>query len=117
MFDNIKANTHSREGGDMGTGYGSERNGNIYYVNIPVQMICAMDTTGRISPIRFRYETEGGEIETVQVARILERDEKHFVGLREKQYICAVEMYGRQRVVEFRYHVESQRWRLFRFLS
>ena len=101
----------------MGTGSSAERNGNVYYVNIPVQMFCAMDTTGRISPLRFRYETKEHAVETVQVERIIERGDRNFVGLREKQYICAVRMFGRQRIVEFRYNMDSQKWRVSRILS
>ncbi len=101
----------------MGGGSRVGRNGSVYYVNIPVQMFCAMDTNGRISPLRFRYETKEHTVETVRVERVIEQGEGHFVGLREKQYICAVEMYDRQRIVEVRYNMDSQKWRISRILS
>lgn len=86
-------------------------------VNIPVQMICAVDTTGKISPLRFRYETSEHMIESVNVEQVISRDEKNFVGIREKQYICIVRMGNLTRTLEMRYHVDSQKWRIFRFLS
>lgn len=116
MFAIIEANTHL--GKEV---KGMENFQSIFAgqgaVNIPVQMICAMDTTGRISPMRFRYETPDHTIETIMIAQIISRDEKHFVGIREKQFICVVEMYERQHLVEFRYNTESQKWRIFQFLS
>lgn len=86
-------------------------------VNIPVQMICAVDTTGRISPLRFRFETKEHTIEAVRIDRVVSRDEKNYVGIREKQYICTAELGGRHKTLEIRYNVESQRWRIFQFLS
>lgn len=86
-------------------------------VNIPVQMICAVDTTGRISPLRFRFETKEHTIETIRIERVVSRDEKNYVGIREKQYICTAELGGRHKTLEIRYNVESQRWRIFQFLS
>lgn len=86
-------------------------------VNIPIQMICAVDTTGRINPLRFRYETAEHMIRSVDVEQVISRDEKNFVGIREKQYICVVQMGEMYRTVEIRFHVESQKWRIYRFLS
>ena len=86
-------------------------------VNIPIQMICAVDTTGRISPLRFRYETADHMVESVNVERVVSRDEKNFVGIREKQYICIVKMGELMRTLEIRFHVDSQKWRIFQFLS
>ena len=86
-------------------------------VNIPIQMICAVDTTGRISPLRFRYETADHMVESVNVERVISRDEKNFVGIREKQYICIVKMGELMRTLEIRFHVDSQKWRIFQFLS
>ena len=86
-------------------------------VNIPIQMICAVDTTGRISPLRFRYETADHMVESVDVERVVSRDEKNFVGIREKQYICIVKMGELMRTLEIRFHVDSQKWRIFQFLS
>jgi len=86
-------------------------------VNIPVQMICAVDTNGKISPLRFRYETADHMIETLHIERIISRDEKNYVGIREMQYICTVQIDGYQHILEIRFQVDSQKWRIFQFLS
>ena len=86
-------------------------------VNIPVQMFCAVDRTGVITPLQFRYELPDHRVELVKIEKTLSRDEKNYVGIREKQYICSAVMDGCRRLLEFRYDVESQRWRIFQFLS
>lgn len=86
-------------------------------VNVPVQMICGMDTTGSITPIRFRFQTAEDTIETVTVEQVISRDEKNYVGIREKQFICAAQIGGVRRILEMRYHVAGQKWRIFQFLS
>lgn len=86
-------------------------------VNVPVQMICGMDTTGSITPIRFRFQTAEDTIETVNVERVISRDEKNYVGIREKQFVCAAQIGGMHRILEIRYNVAGQKWRIFQFLS
>ena len=86
-------------------------------VNIPIQMICAVDTTGLITPIRFRFESEDHLIKAVSIENTISRDEKVYVGIREKQFICTVIMGNRKRILDIRYHVESQKWRIFQILS
>lgn len=94
-----------------------ERIGESFPVNIPIQMMCVTDTTGRMNPIRFKFESEEHEIVTIPIARIVARDERNFVGIREKQFVCSVVMNGQYRTVEIRYSVESQKWRIFQILS
>lgn len=95
----------------------ASRMGERVPVNIPIQMICGMDTTGSITPIRFRFQTDEKTIETVQVQEVMTRDEKNYVGIREKQFICIAQISNLQRIMEIRYNVESQKWRIFRFLT
>ena len=86
-------------------------------VNIPIQMYCAVDTTGRMSPIKFRVETSEHMICTIHIDQIISRDEKNYVGIREKQFFCSAQIEGVQRLMEIRYSVDTQKWRIFQFLS
>ena len=86
-------------------------------VNIPIQMYCAVDTTGRMSPIKFRFETSEHMICTIHIDRIISRYEKNYVGIREKQFFCSAQIDGTQRLMEIRYSVDTQKWRVFQFLS
>lgn len=105
-----------RGGREMEENTGAET-GAFQPVNIPVQMFCAVDRTGMITPLQFRFELSGHRVELIKIERTLSRDEKNYVGIRERQYICSAVMEGARRLLELRLDVESQRWRIFQFLS
>lgn len=94
----------------------SQKMGEIFPVNIPIQIYCVVDTTGRISPCKFKLETEDHMIETVKVQEIISRDEKKYVGIREMQFICKVLIGNTTKSLELRLNVDSQKWRIFQFL-
>ena len=96
---------------------GQKKIGALSPVNIPIQMICGMDTTGSITPIRFRFQTDEDSIERIHIQKVVSRDEKNYVGIREIRFICMALFSGLQRIMEIRYSVESQKWRIFQFLS
>lgn len=96
---------------------GQNKMGELSPVNIPIQMISLGDTTGRITPIRFRFQTAEDMIETVMIQKVISRDEKNYVGIREKQFICSAKISDRERIMEIRYNVGSQKWTIFQFLS
>ena len=91
--------------------------GELCPVNIPIQMICAVDTSGRISPMRFRFETQEHSLETVNIDGIISRGEKNYVGIREQQFICRARVGNMAKTLEIRMNVDSQKWRIFQFLS
>lgn len=86
-------------------------------MNIPVQMIAVTDTSGRITPIRFRFEAEDHHIETVTIEKTQCRDEICYAGIREKRFICTAVMGEIRRVMEIRYHIGNQQWRIYQFLA
>lgn len=86
-------------------------------VNIPVQMLAVTDRNGRLTPIWFRFETSDHLIQKVSIEKTISRDESRYVGVWEKRFICSAVFGDRRRLMELRYHVESQKWRIFQFLS
>ena len=96
---------------------GQKKMGESTPVNIPIQMLSLGDTTGRITPIRFRFQTAEDTIETIEVQKVISRDEKNYVGIREKQFICSAKISDRVRIMEIRYNVGSQKWTIFQFLA
>jgi len=96
---------------------GQKKMGEPSPVNIPVQMLSLGDTTGRITSIRFRFQTAEDTIETIEVQKVISRDEKNYVGIREKRFICSAQVSGRERIMEIRYNVASQKWTIFQFLA
>lgn len=85
-------------------------------VNIPIQLLSVTDRDGRITPLWFRLETEEHEIRKFQIEDIISRDEKNYVGVKEKQFVCRIRQGERSRTLEMRYNTVTQRWRIFRFL-
>lgn len=86
-------------------------------VNIPIQMLLVSDNTGSITPIRFRFQTDENLIETIDIQKVVSRDEKNYVGIREKLFVCVAQISNMQHILELRLNVESQKWRIFQFLS
>ena len=84
--------------------------------NIPIQMMSLIERDGRITPQWFRLETEEHEIRLYRIEQVVSRDEKRYVGIREKQFICKIKMGDMRKTLEVRYNVETQRWRIFQFL-
>ena len=85
-------------------------------VNIPIQLLSVTDRDGRITPLWFRLETEEHEIRKFQIEDIISRDEKNYVGVKEKQFVCRIRQGERSRTLEMRYNTVTQRWRIFQFL-
>lgn len=85
-------------------------------VNLPIQMMSLTDRDGRMTPQWFRLETQDHEVRMCRVVQVVSRDEKKYVGIREKQFICRIKMGEVCKTLEMRYGVETQRWRIFQFL-
>ena len=98
-------------------GAASEMQDTLSPVQIPIQMMVIADRDGRLTPVWFRFEAEDHSVEKVIVEKTISRDESNSVGIREKRFICSAVFGDRRRLLEIRCRVESQQWRIFRFLS
>ncbi len=85
-------------------------------VNIPIQMVSLTDRDGRITPLWFRLETQDHQVRMYRIEQIVSRDEKKYVGVREKQFVCKIMLGKSTKTLEMRYSVETQKWRIFQFL-
>ncbi|MDE5937693.1 MAG: hypothetical protein K2H37_01250 [Lachnospiraceae bacterium] len=84
--------------------------------NIPIQMMTLTDRDGRMTPLWFRLETEDHEVKQCRIEQVVSRDEKKYVGVREKQFVCKIRLGEVCKTLEMRYSVETQKWRIFQFL-
>ena len=91
--------------------------GELSVANIPIQMLAITDRNGKLTPLWFRFETKEHRIEKIAIEKTISRDESHCAGIREKKFICSAIFGVERRLMEIRYHIESQKWRIFRFLS
>ncbi|MDE5748598.1 MAG: hypothetical protein K2H12_10375 [Acetatifactor sp.] len=84
----------------------------ILCVDIPIQMISCTDTSGKITPMRFRFRDKNGEIITVTIDKILSEDQgRNRVGA---NFSCAAQIYGSQKTFHLWYGYFSHEWRLSR---
>ncbi|MDE7360022.1 MAG: hypothetical protein K2N39_11470 [Lachnospiraceae bacterium] len=51
-----------------------------------------------------------------RIEQVVSRDEKKYVGVREKQFVCRIRLGEVCKTLEMRYSVETQKWRIFQFL-
>ena len=85
----------------------------ILCVDIPIQMISCTDTNGKITPIRFRFLDNTGELVTVTINKILSPDQdKNRIGI---NFSCAARVHGAQKYFTLRYNYFAHEWRLARF--
>ena len=84
----------------------------------PIEMIAHTDIDGKITPLRLRYEKEGGEKVTICFCKedTIARGEYNFVGVKELQFICSTVADGTRTTMELRYRVANEKWRIHRFL-
>ena len=64
-----------------------------------------------------QFETEEHQIEKIGIEKTISRDASRCIGIREKRFICSAIIQDQRRILEIRYNVESQKWRIFQFLS
>ena len=84
----------------------------ILCVDIPVQMISCTDTNGKITPIRFRFLDNTGELVNVKIDRILSTDQnKNRVGA---NFCCTAQIHGFQKSFTLWYNYFAHEWRLSR---
>ena len=95
-----------------------QKMGDIFPVDIPIEMIAHTDIDGKITPLRLRYEKEGGEKVTICFCKedTIARGEYNFVGIKELQFICSTVADGTRISMEIRYRVANEKWRIHRFL-
>lgn len=82
----------------------------ILCVDKPIQMISCTDTNGKITPIRFRFLDNTGELITVTIDRVLATDQdRNRIGA---NFSCSARVYGTQKNFTLRYNYFSHEWRL-----
>lgn len=91
--------------------------GDDIVVNIPVQMASITDRDGKITPLWFRFENEEHVIEKIEIEQVLSRESPSIIGIHDKKFICSAIFGDMRHVVEIRYNIETQKWKIFKFLS
>jgi hypothetical protein len=85
--------------------------------NVPIQAITVCSTLGDFTPLRFRYENEAHQIESVTVKKVLASKATIYAGVNCLQYTCSAEISGREHIFILKYNVLSHTWIFLRTLS
>ena len=84
----------------------------ILCVDIPVQMISCTDTDGKITPLRFRFKDNTGELVTVTVKDVIRGEQaKSRVGA---SFTCSAVIRGTEKHFKLWYNYFAHEWRLSR---
>lgn len=87
----------------------------ILFTEIPIQMISVTDTDGKITPLRFRFLDQGGELITVKIDEVLKVESiRSTFGI---SYTCAATIYGTRKTFVLRYDYYNHDWKLTRYIT
>ena len=75
-------------------------------LNKPVDMIAVFYSSGRVEPVRFKYDDT-----PVKVDRVLKRYSEKLAGNRRLCFVC---INDGSKVYELKYEVDTQVWYLFK---
>jgi hypothetical protein len=73
---------------------------------------CWFTASDKAIPHMIKYETEEGEIRTLQHIQILKTERKHYAGILSQKYVCSAVVEGRSQEFILLYHMESNHWDL-----
>lgn len=82
----------------------------ILCINIPVQMISCIDTDGKITPLRFRFRDNNGELITVQISHVLNSEQK--INKFNASFTCEAEVYRMKKAFTLFYNYSTHSWHL-----
>lgn len=77
-------------------------------------MLCIFDTTGILSPIRFRIQNEDGQKQVVRVEKIIKKDIEKLAGNKMIVYTCQSSINGESRLYTIKYEIDSCKWFIYK---
>lgn len=80
----------------------------------PIDMVCWVEASGQIHPIRFKIEDSNGEKVVCPVHHIQTTELSRLAGNKVIHYNCQVEINNTLRFCEIRYELDTCRWFLFK---
>ena len=79
-----------------------------------VEMISVCGADGKITPIRFRMETDESCMQVVPVTQIMHCKPIQQAGIDAIQYLCKGRVNDREKLFELRYTLKTHCWSIFR---
>ncbi|MDD6346969.1 MAG: hypothetical protein PUA52_03015 [Lachnospiraceae bacterium] len=86
-------------------------------INVPIQAISVCSTIGDMTPLRFRYEDDRHQLQTVCISRVIAVKPTVLAGINCLEYTCAADCGGIEKLCILKYNVLNHTWILVRMLS
>ncbi|MCX7921545.1 MAG: hypothetical protein N3B21_05950 [Clostridia bacterium] len=80
----------------------------------PIKMIAWFEETGKLTPVRYQMTNEAKENTTVNIDKIILREEEKLAGNRMYIYRCQSNIEGIEKVYELKYEVSTCKWFLYK---
>lgn len=80
--------------------------------NIQVDVICLIEKTGKVTPIKIRIENTDGSTITAKINEIVYRREDIYASFATLTYGCKVELDEAMQLIELKYNVHERIWRI-----
>lgn len=84
--------------------------------NIPIDVIASCMASGQMQPLRFRMESEDGQLMRVNITEVISVREVAYVGIEAIIFLCQAEVEEKRHLFELRYTVRSHQWDLMRWV-
>ena len=86
-------------------------------MDYPIQMICAVSTSGNITPMRFRYEDTEHKLFTVNIDEVLAHNEIQIAGATYIIFTCSAVIDNQKTLFKIKYTIPSHQWIFIRRLN
>lgn len=80
----------------------------------PVKMIAWFTENGVLTPVRYQMLDENKENITINIDRVMQREEEKLAGNRMMIFKCQSMIDGMERLYELKYELGSCKWYLFK---
>ncbi len=81
-----------------------------------VEMISVCGADGKMTPIRFRMETESQCMQVVPVTQVMHTTPIQYAGIDAIQYLCKGQVNDCEKLFELRYTLKTHCWSIFRIV-
>lgn len=85
-------------------------------INIPIQMRSVTDTTGKITPIKFKFKTNENIIKEVNILNTVNYKEINYAGIKAILFTCKASLDNKENMFELKYMLLTHVWVLYRIL-
>lgn len=85
--------------------------------NTPIDVICMIDKTGKITPIKVRIENDDSSILVAKINEVVYSKENHYAGITTFDYGCKVSIDELEQLIELRYNVLDHVWKITKVIG